>query len=94
MSATPIEGSVHAPQPTGPAAVLAAFREVTDWTDEDAFHYATCAYCDPLGGDLRCYCDDSPKRRREREEEGARRPPGEPVRPQPPLPAGLRKARP
>jgi hypothetical protein len=85
-----IEGSVHAPQPSGPAAVLAAYREATGWTDEDALHYATCALCDPLGGDS-IWCSDSPRERRWQTANESRRPPGEPVRPQPPLPPGLRR---
>ena len=31
--------------------VLAAFREVTGWTDEEVLHYAVCqGYCTPICG--------------------------------------------
>lgn len=91
MSGEPIEGSVHAPQRTDDAAVLAAYREVTGWTDEEILHLASCGECDPRDGDDEWYCKDSPQGRRERAEAATRRPYGEPVRPQPPLPAALRR---
>lgn len=59
-----IEGSVTPPKSTGAAAVLAAFREVTDWSDEDVLHYAECSVCDPFGGDMEYYCRDSPHEKR------------------------------
>lgn len=90
MSEEIIEGSsIQPPPPTGDAAVLAAYREVTGWDDEDVLHYATCNECDPRDGDYTWYCENSPNRRREREAEAGRLPPGEPIRPQDPLPAGL-----
>ncbi|MGI5223537.1 hypothetical protein [Actinoallomurus sp. CA-142502] len=61
-----IEGSVHAPQPTDDAAVLAAYRKVTGWADEDVLHYASCGACDPDGGDGTYYCPDSPLMKRAR----------------------------
>lgn len=81
MSDEVLEGALQPPQPTGDAAVLAAFRKVTGWDDEDVLHWATCKECDPLGGDeYEYYCRDSRQRRREREEAERReaaRPPGE-----------------
>jgi hypothetical protein len=88
-----IEGELQPPKPTGDDAVLAAFRELTDWTDEDVLHYAGCSECDPRDGDYTWYCDNSPIRRRQREEEATRRPYGDPVRPQEPLPVALRRAK-
>lgn len=76
------------------AAILAAYREATGWTDEDALHYATCARCDPLGGHEAFWCSDSPRDQRWHADRDSRRPTGEPVRPQPPLPAGLRRSKP
>lgn len=75
------------------AAVLAAYRDVTGWTDEEVLHYASCQECDPRDGDYTWYCENSPNGRREREEEAARRPYGEPIRPQPPLPAAFQRAK-
>lgn len=73
-------GTVQPPRRTDEAAVLAAFREVTGWTDEEVLHYATCRECDPRDGDYTWYCENNPQRRREREEaerQEAARPPGE-----------------
>jgi hypothetical protein len=92
MSDEIIKGQLQPPKPTGAAAVLAAFRELTDWTDEDVLHYATCSECDPRDGDYTWYCDNSPLRKRQREQEAARPPRGEPVRPQSPLAAALQRA--
>lgn len=93
MSDEVIEGQLQPPKPTGDAAVLAAFRECLDWTDEDVLHYAACDLCDPLGGDCTWYCENSPvmKREREQEREKPKRLYSEPVRPQAPLPAALRR---
>lgn len=91
MSDEVIEGQLQPPKPTGDAAVLAAFREVTDWTDEDVLHYAQCRECDPREGDCTWYCSDSPHEKRSREQEATRRPYGEPVTPQAPLPTALRR---
>lgn len=91
MSDEIIEGQLQPPTPTGDAAVLAAFREVTDWTDEDVLHYAACPDCNPGGGDYTWYCEASPVMKRQREQEATRRPYSEPVRPQAPLPAALRR---
>lgn len=91
MSDEVIEGQLRPPTPTGDAAVLAAFRELTDWTDEDVLHYVTCRECDPRDGDYTWYCDNSPVGKRQREQEATRRPYSEPVRPQDPLPAALRR---
>lgn len=90
MSDQPIEGSVQPLQRTDEEAILAAFREVTDWSDEDVLHYASCSHCDPIG-EMPYWCRDSPREKRRQEEHPAR-PYGEPIRPQPPLPAGLRRA--
>lgn len=91
-SGEPIEGSVQPPYRTDDAAILAAFRECLDWTDEEVLHYASCDRCYPLGGDMEWYCDDSPRERRRSESGKSHWSRGEPVRPQPPLPAGLRRA--
>lgn len=90
MSDKPIEGSVQPPQRTDDAAILAAFRGVTDWDDEDVLHYSSCSACDPIG-EMPFWCSDSPREKRWQEERPSR-PYGEPSRPQPPLPAGLRRA--
>jgi hypothetical protein len=45
------------------AAVLAAFREVTGWSDEQVLHYAACkSYCTPICGAEEVDCPDSPGR--------------------------------
>lgn len=55
------------------AAVLAAFRAATGWTDEQALHYGTCQWCTPICGYEEYDCKDSPSRR----EETPRKPAGE-----------------
>lgn len=42
------------------AEVLAAFRAVTGWTDEDVLHYASCGNCTPICGAEEENCPDSP----------------------------------
>jgi hypothetical protein len=91
MSGEALSGSIQPPQRTDAAALLSAFRRVTDWTDEDVLHYASCDLCDPLGGDEGYWCRDSPREQRWRAEHEATKPRGEPVRPQPPLAAALRR---
>lgn len=41
-------------------AVLAAFREATGWSDEDALHYAQCDNCTPICGAEEEDCPDAP----------------------------------
>lgn len=55
------------------AELLAAYRDVTGWTDEEVLHYASCDECDPRDGDYTWYCDNSPNRRGEQK----RKPVGE-----------------
>lgn len=40
--------------------VLAAFRAVTGWTDEDVLHYASCGECTPICGSDEENCPKSP----------------------------------
>lgn len=91
MSDEIIEGQLQPPKPTGDAAVLAAFRKVTDWTDEDVLHAAACTMCDPASEEP-YWCRDSPREQRFwREHEASKASRGEPVTPQAPLPAALRR---
>jgi hypothetical protein len=88
MSDEVIEGQLQPPKPTGDAAVLAAFRAVTDWTDQQILHFAECGECDPWPTDDHHYCPEG----RRLDWETLQHPPyGEPVQPQAPLPAALRR---
>jgi hypothetical protein len=40
--------------------VLAAFREATGWTDEQAIHYATCLACTAICGHEEYDCSNAP----------------------------------
>jgi hypothetical protein len=42
------------------ADVLAAFRKVTGWTDEDVLHYASCGKCQPFCVTCVDFCRDAP----------------------------------
>jgi hypothetical protein len=42
------------------AEVLAAFRAVTGWSDEDVLHYASCGKCTPICGSEEENCPESP----------------------------------
>ncbi|WP_185949284.1 hypothetical protein [Microbispora sp. KK1-11] len=41
------------------AALLAAFREATGWSDDLVLHYATCDWCRPICGAEEIDCDDA-----------------------------------
>jgi hypothetical protein len=43
------------------AEVLEAFRVVTDWSDEQVLHYASCKACTPICGDEEYDCGTSPR---------------------------------
>jgi hypothetical protein len=61
---TEVDTPAQAPNVTE-AALLAAFRAATDWTDEQALHYGTCTMCTPICGYEEYDCKDSPARRGE-----------------------------
>ena len=58
------------------AEILEAFRKVTDWSDEQVLHYASCKRCMPICGYEEWDCDDNPaaiaRRAREAEMRRAR----------------------